>query len=281
VSVPRANLWSLPIPTAGATSVEGAQPMTRGNQLIESMKVSRSGRWVVYDSNLAGTFDIYRLPVGGGAAERITSEPGDEFLADLAADDRSVVYQSWLTRSRDLFVKTIGPDPPVQITNLPGHEGMPAWSPDGRAIAYLDFTERRDASGRWGSPQPLRTGWFRPVWSPDGTFLAASRGAAIEVLWPSTGAVRQVYVGRPNSDDPRGEDVVVSDDGRTLYFKAKNPLGQAQIWSVPVAGGTPRLLVEFGDRLSSRTDLGAGQGRFFFTIDERRSSIWLADVREQ
>ena len=72
----------------------------------------------------------------------------------------------------------------------------------------------------------------------------------------------------------------MSDDSRFIYFKTHNPLGQAFIYALPVKGGQPKLLVEFGDRISPRTDFAAGQGRFYFGIDERRSNIWLADVRE-
>ena len=189
VTSARANLWTLPIPSddaAGPVSVAAAKPFTRGNQSIESMRVSRSAKWLVYDSNLAGTFDIYRLPVAGGQPERLTAEPGDEFLADLSPDDRSVVYQSWLTTSRDLFVKTIGGGPPVQITSFPGQEAQPVWSPDGRTIAYSDFTEERgvfrgtmlilrDDAGEWGPPRSLRSGAWRPAWSPDGSYLVLAR----------------------------------------------------------------------------------------------------------
>ena len=292
VTSARANLWSLAIPDAGPVSVSNAQPFTRGNQSIESMRVSSSGKWVLYDSNLGGTFDIYRLPVNGGQPERLTDEPGDEFLPDASPDDRSVVYHSWLTTSRDLFVKTIGGGAPLQITNFPGQEAQPAWSPDGRSIAYTDFTEQRgvfrgtmiierDDAGRWGPPRHLREGAWRPSWARDSSFLALSRANVIEVVDPKTGKAHVVYAAAPNSDEPKAEDVLVSDDGRTLYFKARDEDGRSQIWSVPSAGGKPRLLVEFGDRPSTRTDLGAGQGRFYFTIEERRSNIWLADVIER
>ena len=58
VTSARANLWTLPIPSddaAGPVSVAAAKPFTRGNQSIESMRVSRSGKWLVYDS-------IWRAP---------------------------------------------------------------------------------------------------------------------------------------------------------------------------------------------------------------------------
>jgi hypothetical protein len=50
-----------------------------------------------------------------------------------------------------------------------------------------------------------------------------------------------------------------------------------------VTGGTPALLVRFDDlsRPSSRFDFTVGNGRFFFTIDDQRSNIWLADVTER
>lgn len=72
----------------------------------------------------------------------------------------------------------------------------------------------------------------------------------------------------------------MSDDSRTLPSKSHYPLGQADIRSVPVSGGAPRRL-SFGDRLSTRSDMGAAAGRCFCTIDERRSNIWLTDVRER
>ena len=201
------------------------------------------------------------------------------------------IYQSWLTTSRDLFVKTIGGGPPAQITSFPGQEAQPVWSPDGRTIAYSDFTEergvfrgtmliRRDDTGQWGPPRSLRSGAWRPAWSPDGSYLVLARAGVVEVVSPESGAVRVVYAPAPNSDEPKAEDVLVSDDGRTFYFKARDEDGRSQVWSVPVAGGRPRLLVEFGERPSTRPDLGAGQGRFYFTLDERRSNIWLADVVE-
>src|SRR5438093_1131618 len=61
----RANVWSLPIPSAGAVPSGGiaasgmtATPVTRGNQVIESVRVSHDGRWLVYDSDLHGNPDV-------------------------------------------------------------------------------------------------------------------------------------------------------------------------------------------------------------------------------
>jgi hypothetical protein len=149
-----------------------------------------------------------------------------------------------------------------------------------RGVFRGAFVTRRDKTGRWGTPVALRVGAWKVSWSPDGRFLAYSRGDAVEVVFPETGASQVVYAPASQSPQPKAEDVLVGGDGRTLYFKSHDDEGRASIWSVPLAGGPPRLLVKFDDpsRRSSRTDFAVGQGRFFFTIDDRRSNIWVADV---
>jgi Tol biopolymer transport system component len=66
----RANVWSLPIPSGAPITADRAIPVTSGNQVIEAMHVSRDGRWLLYDSDLRGNSDIYRIPVNGGPAEQ-------------------------------------------------------------------------------------------------------------------------------------------------------------------------------------------------------------------
>jgi hypothetical protein len=93
-----------------------------------------------------------------------------------------------------------------------------------------------------------------------------------------------IYRPAPGSADPVVESVQTQPgDGRTLYLKSHDAEGRAAFWSLPLAGGAPTLLVRFDDlsRPSSRFDFAVGNGRFLFTIDDRRSNIWLADVTER
>ena len=66
-------------------------------------------------------------------------------------------------------------------------------------------------------------------------------------------------------------------------IKSHDADGRASFWSVPVGGGPPSELVRFDDlsRPSRRWDFDAGAGRFFFTIEDRRSNIWIADVSDR
>jgi Tol biopolymer transport system component len=105
---PTSNVWSLPIPPEGApTSAAAATPVTSGEQVIENLSVSYDGRWLIYDSNLAGNADVYRLPVAGGEPERLTNDASDEFAPVLSPDGAEIAFHSWRTGSRDLWVQPL------------------------------------------------------------------------------------------------------------------------------------------------------------------------------
>ena len=72
-------------------------------------------------------------------------------------------------------------------------------------------------------------------------------------------------------------------DGRTIYYKAFDPAGHSSFWSIPVAGGTPTLLVQFDDpsHSSSRPEFATDGKRFFFTIGARQSDIWAMELKSQ
>jgi len=100
---------------------------------------------------------------------------------------------------------------------------------------------------------------------------------------PDSGSHRTAYRTAENTADPRAEEVHWSADGSALYFKSHDAQGRASIWSVPVSGGNPRLLVRFDDpsRTSNRTDFATDGTWFYFTLEDRQSDIWVADVRRR
>ncbi len=134
----RANIWSLPIPRDGPVTADAARPVTTGNQVIESMRVSWDGRWLLYDSDLKGNSDVYRMPVGGGPSEQLTNDPADEFCPDLSPDGRFLAYHSWRSGTRDVEVKPLDGGPVEAVTATPAQESYPVWSPDGRELAFYD-----------------------------------------------------------------------------------------------------------------------------------------------
>jgi len=107
----RSNVWSIPIPAGAPVTTAGSTPVTRGNQVIESMRVSRDGRWLVYDSDLLGNANIYRMPLSGGLRRQLTTSTAEEFAPDLSPDGRFVAYHSWRTGTRDIEVEGAGRRP--------------------------------------------------------------------------------------------------------------------------------------------------------------------------
>ena len=295
-SVARANIWSLPVPTGGAVDTAGAQALTSTNQIVESIRVSADEKWLVYDSTLHGNADIFRISVQGGAPERLTTDPADDFCPDLSPDGRMLAYHSWRSGSRDVHVQSIESGAVEVLTATTGQESYPKWSPDGRALVFVDqqprlfygtlFIMRREAGGSWSAPVPIRSDvgtqgtWVR---RPNGDQLVFATLRGIELIAPESGSPRVLYEQTPGSSDPFALSVVASADGRTLYFKSMDTDGRASIWSVPGDGGRPRLRVRFNDlsRPSIRPDFAMGAGRLFFTLEDRQADIWVAEVSKR
>jgi Tol biopolymer transport system component len=285
----RGNIWSLPIPTAGTLAdAAAAKPVTTGNQIIEAMHVTPDGRWLLFDSNRYGHSDIFRVPLDGGETTRLTTAPSDEFGPAVSRDGRWLAYFSWRTKSRDVFVQPFEGGAVEQVTATPGQEAYPQWLPD-HSLAFTDlasengvlrgvFVTRRQPGDGWVSPRrllPPDTGG--PAYARNGSILYLSP-KGIHLRRPGAEDAQLLYTWAPGKARPAR--VVVSDDDTSVYFKSHDAEGRASFWSLPLSGGTPRLLVRLDDvsRPSRRFDFTAGGGRIFFTIEERRSNIWLATV---
>jgi hypothetical protein len=283
----------------GPIDTSAAEQITRGDQIIEFMRVSADNKWLLYDSTLYGNADIFRMPLEGGPAERLTTDPADEFAPDLSSDGRWLVYHSFRTKSRDIFVKPMDGGPIEQVTGTPAHESYPVWLPDG-SLLFFDqlfkdgvpggyFTVRSGGSRNWGSPVALdvsrrvyslrwlrdnRVAYVRDLQNdiPSGRFQ-------IEVKSLTSGETRILYRGT-SEDDPRPEVIDVDEEEHRIYFKSHDASGRAEFWTLPLSGGRPRLLVKFSDpaRQSRRYEFDAAAGRFYFAVDERRSNIWIADI---
>jgi Tol biopolymer transport system component len=288
----RSNIWSLPIPAGTPVTTNEATPVTRGNQVIESMSVSRDRRWLVYDSDLLGNANIYRVPLAGGVAEQLTSNPAEEFAPDLSPDGRYVAYHSWRSGTRDIEVKPLDGGPVEQVTHTGGQEAYPVWSPDGQALAFVDtdrpvrsFVTRREGDGRWSAPVVLADPGMDPEWSPDGRWISyvasgdfAEPGALM--VMPATGGGGRARRVVAAEHGPLAGFARWSPDGRTLYYKAHDARGATSFWSVNAQGGRARLLVRFDDPAwqSSRNDFSTDGKRLYFAVEDRQSDVFVADL---
>jgi tricorn protease-like protein len=272
--------------------VAAAKQVTSGNHVVEAMHVTPDGKWLVYDSDVLGNAEIFRIPIEGGEPTRLTIEPAGDFGPAVSPDGRSLAYFSWRTKSRDVFVQPFDGGPPTQVTATDGQECYPRWMPDG-SLLFLDqtvengllrgiFVTRRGADGVWSTPERLLPpGTLSAVVTQDGR-LVYTRNGVVEMVRPGQPAPVVLY--RPVGPDMPRPTFLAIDETRGRYFtKAIDQTGRASFWSFPLSGGPPTLIVRFDDlaRQSPRLDFAVGAGRLFFTIEERRSNIWIAGVTER
>ncbi|HEU4698461.1 MAG TPA: hypothetical protein VFS40_04735, partial [Gemmatimonadales bacterium] len=242
--------------------------------------------------NLGGNADIYRVSLAGGEPERLTTDPADDFAPDLSADGRAIAFHSWRAGSRDIYVMPLDGGPTQRVTSSPAQEWLPAWAPDDSALAFGVANSpgplmivRRHADGTWGAPVArLAAGAQWPAWSPDGRVLAYATDpemlrSGLGVVPADSGAPR-ILIDTTQAAAPTVEQPLWSADGRWIYFKSHDARGNASLWAEPAGGGAPRLLVRFDDpaRPSYRAAWALGRDRFYFTIEDRQSDVWVMDV---
>ena len=164
-----------------------------------------SATWLSLDVHPAGEGfvleilgDLYTLPMGGGAAERLTEGPAYDSQPRYAPDGEQVVF----------------------ISDRSGREGV--W------IMAADGSDPRKITE--GS---TRTEFASPSWSPDGTHVVVSRtdwGLRTFELWAYAidgGKGIQLTKAKPKATTPRGQrhnalGAVYSPDGRYLYYARRN-----------------------------------------------------------
>jgi Tol biopolymer transport system component len=259
---------------------------------VEGISVSPDQRWLYFDSDRSGNADIYRMPPGGGEPEQLTADPADEFSPDVSPDGRWGAYHALLFGTRDIFVMPAegGGGEAQRVTNDPGEERAAVWSPDGRSLAYTLsgsgsrdglYVISKDQSGRWGPPQKV---WNHPNgarWSRDGRTLLSTWTDGIWLIPAAGGAPRQAYRLPDTVNGPEPPDAQWSRDGQTIWVKAMDRQGRASFWTLAPTGGRPRLLVRFDNpaKPSYRPTFATDGRRFYFTIDERQSDIYVAELR--
>jgi Tol biopolymer transport system component len=94
------------------------------------------------------------------------------------------------------------------------------------------------------------------------------------------GTGERVLVQSASPNEPEPTYPVWSYDSRTIYYKAYDRARNSTIWSVPVTGGPPRLLVRFDDpsRRSMRREFATDGRRLYFTVAYDESDLWTMEL---
>jgi len=133
-----ANIWLLDPETGDET------PLTDTPDVWDSTPTfTADGSAVIFESNRSGTFELYRQPLDGGEAVRLTERDGNEAEAKESPDGSQIAFVSDQDGDFDVYLMDAGGGNVRALTSAEGNDRCPQWSPDGKRIA---FSSERDGN---------------------------------------------------------------------------------------------------------------------------------------
>jgi TolB protein len=154
-------------------SPSGQQLVFASDRNEDPYVLARPGEDVLHPANL------WKIPVTGGLAVRLTSNPGYENDPVWSPDGSRIAFMADYAGNWDIWVMPAGGGTATQLTFDPAMDDRPSWSPSGNYIAFHSY--RSGNSDIWVIPAEGGTaiqittdpaGDFGASWSPDGSQIA-------------------------------------------------------------------------------------------------------------
>jgi Tol biopolymer transport system component len=159
------------------------------DSIDREMKMTRDGRYLVFQSNRSGTFQIWRANADGSDLRQLTSG-GENTQPSLSPDGQWIVYASEAGGRAILRRISINGGEATALTD--NKSAVPEVSPDGKYIAYMDSSAGQsmrlviipftgDEPGKTFEV-PATVVWARRMcWTPDGK--AVMYKDSVQGLW--------------------------------------------------------------------------------------------------
>jgi serine/threonine protein kinase len=286
-----ANVCSIEIPKTGFLSVSAAKQLTLGNQIIETLGVSRDGQWLAYSSDLSGNSDIYKMPISGGEVIQLTTHPSDDFAPCWSPDGENIIFHSFRQGNRDIYCMTKDGGSIQQLTNDPSHEMSPRWYSDGSKIIFnSDNTGRYEIyimskkDQGWDKPEQITfDGGHFSVVSPTNHSIAYISENSLKIVSPEDRKVETLVPFQNSPGFPIPKYPAYSTDGKTIHYIAQDGQGNRSIWTVPAEGGEPKLKIVGDDPhiLMGLVGFDTDGKRFYFGIRKNESNVEIMDLLSQ
>jgi Tol biopolymer transport system component/predicted Ser/Thr protein kinase len=270
------NLFRTPIQAGRPATWADATQLTFDEAEVESVDIFRDGRLLI-SSDRSGNWDIYILTPGSGDLQQLTTDPGVDAGPRWKPDGTEVLFYSTRSGHREIWIMPVGGGPARQITHGESESYYPCWSPDGRMIVKegdgISVVDPQTGQERRLTDQSLDIG---PQWSPDGRWIVfTSKRSEANYLWriPAAG-------GQPEQLTKKMAYMLQwSPDGKKVYYIGVGDI-KDDIWSISLEDRKEQPATALTGRRGTLGDIGLGSdGRFlYFTWEEPRGDIWVADV---
>jgi Tol biopolymer transport system component/predicted Ser/Thr protein kinase len=206
---------------------------------------SPDGRWIVFNSNRKGHFDLYRKPSNGtGVEELLYADEKEKLPTSFSPNGKLLLYTVYSSKNQ-LWILPLDGTPtqvrkPVPFASATGNSTWGEFSPDGRWIAFASDESKKNEVYVAPYPGPGRTwlistaGGDQPLWrsdgkeifyiSPDRRLMAAKVGSNGDEF--KVGAVRPLFGPIPQSF---GRSYDVSEDGQRFLVRTVAQQGDAAL----------------------------------------------------
>ena len=236
---------------------------------IGSPSVSPDGKWVLFtamDVNLdenKRTNHIWVVPIAGGDAKPLTSDPAGESGARWSPDGKKFLFVSVKGGSQQVWVAEFNPatedlnGSPVQITHISTEADGAIWAPDGKNIVFtsevypgcrddLCNKSSEEAQAKSKVKAMIFTRLFYRHWNAythykrNHLFVVPAEGGTAKDITPGDHDVPPFSLG--------GQDLyTVSPDGQEVAFTSNIDEVEAtstnnDVFVVPITGGEPKKL---------------------------------------
>jgi eukaryotic-like serine/threonine-protein kinase len=293
------NLWRIAVDEASGKPLGQPEPITTPAPFLAHPSVSADGHQIAYSAVTKST-NIQRLTLNAagtgleGQPSWVTTGSGVWANPDVTPDGEWVAFYSQDQPEGHIYVSRSDGTGRRYLTNDAFVDRVPRWSPDGKWVAF--FSTRSGPFSVWrirldGSDlQPVVEG-STPVWSPDGSRLAASAavtGTSEETRIVDVASARA----RPPEVLPRPPETLRpfiaqswSPDGTKLAGQIGYAWGGKGIVLYTFASGTYERLTDFGEWPAwfpdSRRVLLTSKGKEYWVLDTRTkqaqkiySTVW-------
>lgn len=238
--------------------------------------------------------DLWRVPIAGGVARRLTSHAGPETHADVSPDGRTVAFSASYEGPTEVYTMPLdGSAPPTRRTWEGGRALVAGWTPDGRVlystsrwsglpnqqlVAVDPRTNRRElvplAQAADGGYDAAGTLWFtrQPF---QGSHAKRYKGGTAQAVWKfARGATEAAPV---TADYPGTSKQPMPWRGRVYFLSDRD--GTMNLWSMAEAGGDPRQHTRHAGVDAQSARLGGGRIAYQHGADLRVLDLASGDDR--
>jgi len=289
---PSAHLWSLPLPRGTPSSAYDGKQLTFDREAIEGIALSADGRWLAFDSDRSGNFDIWKMPSTGGSPIQLTIHPSGDHVQSWSPGGEELVLHSFRTGNRDVFVMGADGAGTQRVTTSPGSDANPVWCGDNSLVVQsssngneeLYLWTRNKRGEAWTNVRQLTNERAAdPACSPDGKWVSYVWDRGLYLVSTTTSAKKMLVPPGDPAKRPSPAMPAWAPDSRTIYYMAYDDARKGSIWSISLNGNHPTLLVRFDDpaRPSLRRDFATDGKTLYFAIAKPESDIYLMELRSR